>query len=187
MTPAILSSLTVTPVNPSIASGKTRQFTAMGTFTDNSVQNVTASVAWSSTNTTVATISDAPGTKGLATSNNTGITGSTTIRATSGSISNSTTLRVTPVVLESISVTPATITGAKGTDIQFTATGIYTNGTTQNFTTSAIWNSSNTNVAFFNNIAGRMGIAVVTVNGGTTLITATMSGITSNAAVLTVP
>lgn len=185
VTDAILTAVTVTPVNPSIASGKTKQFAAMGTFTDSSVQDLTSSVDWSSTNENVATISNTAGTKGLAASNNTGITGTTTIRATSGSISNSTTLRVTQVVLESISVTPNPATGTRGgANIQFTATGNYTNGTTQNLTASVVWNSSDASVAYF--AVGHTGLVVTTVNGGTTLITATMSGITSDAAVLTV-
>jgi hypothetical protein len=89
-------------------------------------------------------------------------------------------------VLESILVTPVTATTGQGTDKQFNATGIYTNGSMQDLTTSVVWNSSNTTVAFFDNVAGRMGIAVARFSPGTTLITATVLGITSNQAILTV-
>jgi len=183
VTAATLSALVVTPTNTSIALGKTRQFTAMGTFSDTTVQDLTSSVAWSSTNTGVATISNTAGLNGLATSNS---EGTTTIRATSGSVSAQTTLTVTPFVLESILVTPVTATTGQGTDKQFNATGIYTNGSMQDLTTSVVWNSSNTTVAFFDNVAGRMGIAVARFSPGTTLITATVLGITSNQAILTV-
>jgi hypothetical protein len=183
VTPAILSLLTVMPTNPSIALGKTKQFTATGTFSDDSFQNVTSSVAWSSTNTGVATISNTAGSNGLATSNK---VGTTTIKATSGNISAQTLMTVTPVVLESILITPVTATIFRGTERQFNATGIYTDGSMQDFTTAVVWNSSEPTIAFFNNTAGRMGIAVATQTAGTSFITATMSGMTSNSAVLIV-
>ena len=42
MTAATLLSIAVTPANPSIATGTTQQFTATGTFSDNSTQNLTS-------------------------------------------------------------------------------------------------------------------------------------------------
>ena len=140
------------------------------------VQNLTSSVTWNSSETAVATISNTAGSNGLANVNG---VGTTTIRATSGSISGSTTLTVTPVVLESILVTPVPQRSPARIQ-QFIATGHFTDGSTQDLTTLVAWNSSDTSVAYFDNIAGRMGIAVVTFNGGTTLITATLSGLTSN-------
>jgi hypothetical protein len=41
--------------------------------------------------------------------------------------------------LSSISVTPSNSTLARGTSLQFTATGTYSNGTSANITTSATW------------------------------------------------
>jgi Bacterial Ig-like domain (group 2)/Bacterial Ig-like domain (group 3) len=84
-----LASIAVIPANPSIPEGATQQFMAIGTFTDDSTQNLTGSVTWSSSNTAQATISST----GLATAV---VTGTTTIRATSGGVAGSTTLTVTP-------------------------------------------------------------------------------------------
>ena len=53
---ASLVSIAVTPANASIAKGTTQQFTATGTYSDSSTQNLTSSVTWTSSNTTVATI-----------------------------------------------------------------------------------------------------------------------------------
>jgi hypothetical protein len=131
----------------------------------------------------VATISNTAGSNGLAQSNS---TGTTTIRATSGSISGSTTLTVTPVVLESIVVTPASATISGGAQLQYSATGIFTDGSTLNLTTSVVWISSNTLIAIINNIDGFQGLAVANFGAGSTNITATMLGITSNQAILTV-
>ncbi len=84
-------------------------------------------MTWSSGTTTTATISAA----GLATG--AGV-GTSTITATSGAISGSTSLTVTAATLQSIAVTPANPSIAKGATQQFTATGTYSDGTTQNLT-----------------------------------------------------
>jgi hypothetical protein len=84
-----ITSISVTPQNASLPIGATQQFTATGTFSDGSQGNVTASSAWSSSNSSVATVS----TTGIAT----GITeGPTTIQAAIGSIYGSTALTGTP-------------------------------------------------------------------------------------------
>ena len=85
--------------------------------------------------------------------------GSTTISATSGSISGSTTLTVTSATLVSIAVTPANPSIANGLTEQFTATGTYTDNSTQNLTTQVTWSSSNTAVATVSNASGSQGLA----------------------------
>ena len=84
---ATLTSIAVTPANPSIEVGGTQQFTATGTYSDGSTQNLTGSVTWASSNTGVATINSA----GLATAVS---AGSTTISATLSGVTGSTTLTV---------------------------------------------------------------------------------------------
>ena len=51
-----LSSIAVTPANPTVATGATQQFTATGTYSDGSTQNITTQVTWSSSSTSVASI-----------------------------------------------------------------------------------------------------------------------------------
>src|SRR5581483_6637346 len=135
-----LQSIAVTPANPSIAKGSTQQFTATGTYSDNSTQNVTSQVTWASGTTSVATITTA----GLATAV---ATGTSTISATLGAVNGSTVLTVTPAALQSIAVTPANPSIAKGTTQQFTATGTYTDNSTQNVTSQVTWASGTTSVA----------------------------------------
>ncbi len=86
-----LTSITVTPVAPSVAVGANQQFTATGTFSDGHTSNVTQSVTWNSSNKTVATVSNATGTRGLASAL---AVGTTTIHAVAQSITGSTTLTV---------------------------------------------------------------------------------------------
>ncbi|MDM5123424.1 MULTISPECIES: Ig-like domain-containing protein [Aeromonas] len=73
--PPTTVSLVVTPADSSFLIGETKQFTAMATLSDGSVVDASASVAWSSGNTAIATINGG----GLAT----GVAGgATTIAAT---------------------------------------------------------------------------------------------------------
>ena len=181
VTAATLVSIEVTPADPSNANGTTRQFTATGTFTDTSTQDLTDSVTWSSSDEGVATISNAVGSEGLASSSS---LGTTTITATSGAISDSTTLTVTAATLVSISVTPANPSNANGTTRQFTATGTYTDASTQDLTDSVTWSSSDEGVATISNAVSSEGLASTSAVGLTT-ITATSGG-TSGTATLTV-
>src|SRR5215208_3371245 len=65
--PVVLESIDVTPINPSLQTGLTQQFTATGAFSDGSTQDLTAAATWSSSNQSVATISNATSSNGLAT------------------------------------------------------------------------------------------------------------------------
>jgi len=106
-TPPTLVSITLTPLNPSVITGSSRQFTATGTYSDNSVQNLTASATWSSTTAAVATISNDAGTQGLVSA----ITsGTTTITATSGLVTGSTIMTVTVPVFNN--VLPLSVNGS---------------------------------------------------------------------------
>jgi hypothetical protein len=80
----------VTPANKYVGYHTTLQYTATGHFSDNTTQDITKSVTWSSSDTSVATISNQLGSKGLATTD--GVTGTTVITATLGNISGSTSL-----------------------------------------------------------------------------------------------
>ncbi|MBW4056180.1 MAG: ATP-dependent DNA ligase, partial [Proteobacteria bacterium] len=179
--PKTLLSIAVTPANPVITVGMSQQFSATGTFSDNTTSDLTTSVTWNSSATTVATISNAAGSNGRANSIS---AGTTTIMATSGGISGAVTLTVTPATLVSLTVLPANPNIILGTTQQFSATGTFSDSTTRDLTTSATWSSSAPTVATVSNAAGTNGLAT-SVSTGTTTITATSGGI-SGAATLTV-
>jgi trimeric autotransporter adhesin len=64
---AVLRTISITPSNPlAINSGTQLQFSARGYFSDNSVQDLTTMVRWTSSDSSVATISNAPDSKGQA-------------------------------------------------------------------------------------------------------------------------
>src|SRR6202795_1586713 len=92
VTSPVLASIAVTPADSSIAAGNTQQLTATGTYSDGSTQNLTSTAAWSASTSSVATISNAAASQGLATASG---LGTTTIEAALGAISGSTTMTVT--------------------------------------------------------------------------------------------
>lgn len=170
---ATLTSITITPASPAIALLSQIQFTATGTFNNGSTQDLTTQVAWSSSNVAITKISSASGTEGLAT----GVgAGTATISAGFNGVTGSTTLQVNVATLTSIAVTPANPTLNKGFTLQLTATGTYSDGSTQDLTTQVSWSSSNTTVASVSNLLGAEG-TVSGLSAGTATITASLSGV----------
>jgi len=78
-----LTSIFVSHANPSISSGNMQQFVATGVYSDGNTQNLTASATWSSSNAASVDIKTSGTALGL-------IPGSSTIQATVGSVSGST-------------------------------------------------------------------------------------------------
>jgi len=181
VTDATLVSIELSPVAPSVANGTTQQFAATGVFTDNTTQDLTTQVTWASSDEAVATVSNDPGSNGLATA---AAAGSTTVTATSGGVSGDTTLTVTEATLVSIEVSPTAPSLANGLTQQFAATGLFTDNSTQDLTTQVTWASSDEAVATVSNADDSNGLA--TTNAlGTTTVSAT-SGDVSGDTTLTV-
>ena len=177
VTAAVLVSISVTPITATIAKGTSLQYTATGTFADGSTADITAGVTWTTGSAAIATVTAG----GLAIG--VGV-GTTTVRATQGAITNARNLTVTAATLVSIAVAPATATLARGYQRLFTATGTFSDGTTQNLTNLATWSSSNTTVARVSNVGGSKGRATARATGIAT-ITASFGG-KSGTATLTV-
>jgi uncharacterized protein YjdB len=162
---ATLVSIAVTPANSSMAVGTTKQFTATGTYSDASMQDITASVIWTSSTPAAATISA----RGLASSV---ASGTTTITASFGSISGSTGLTVSTAHLVSISITPANPRINAGTSLKFTASGTFSDGSVANNLSGVSWKSSKPNIASVRSSGIAHG-----KKGGTATITAAASGV----------
>jgi YD repeat-containing protein len=168
-----LVSITLSPAGSSMVAGGAQQFTAMGTYQGGTVANITSSVTWSSSSTSIATISNA----GLATAGS--VSGSTTITATLGSVHGSTSLAVTTVAGLKVTAPGSTSCVGVGTTFQLSALSAYSNDTTADVTASANWSSSNPSVATVSNAAGSQGLATA-LAGGVTTITATYGGSTAS-------
>lgn len=168
-----LASIAVNPASTTLVRGSSQQFSATGTYSDDSTEDLTNFLRWTSSDTSVATVSST----GLVTAVG---SGSAIIFAESGSISGFSEVTVNDATLLSIAVTPVNPTISRGSTLQFTATGTYSDNSTRNLTNSVTWTSSNTAIA---TIAS--GGLATGASGGTTTIQAT-SGTVSGTTGLTV-
>jgi hypothetical protein len=164
-----LATIGVTPSSPQVAAGGSVQLTATGTYTDSSMQNLTATATWLSSAPSVATVN-----AGLVSCNsyaNAG--GSATISATgataSGTTTGSTTVTCLAPVLKAITVTPAQVTLPTGGTAQLTATGTFASGPPQSLTNTAQWSSSVTGVATVSSTGLVTCNANATVSGSATI------------------
>ncbi len=176
---AQLVSISITPANQTITAGASQQFAAMGTYTDGSMQDVTAASTWSASPPNGATVGNSPGSAGLIV----GLTaGQLTITAASGAISGNTLLTVSPAapVLTSISVLPSNGTVLTGSTHQFTATGTYSDGSSHDVTTTVNWSATPTTVVNIGNSPGNQGVAQALTTGSAT-VTAASGQVTAQA------
>jgi hypothetical protein len=167
-----------TPAAPSVANGMSTQLYATGVYSNNSTQDLTTQVSWSSGSG--ATVSNTSGSQGLVTGS---AVGAPTVTATLGSVSGTVTVNVTAAILESVAITmPTTISNwPAGTTQQFTADGTFSDGTTQNVSTSVTWAVSDSNATITSS-----GLATG-VNAGTVIISASATGVpTASTATLTI-
>lgn len=128
-------SIAVSPALPTVAKGGTLQFSAIATFTDGSTQDVTKMATWA--------VKDLSG-SGVATIDTTGLmtaktVGRATISARYKTRSSSTQVTVTAPSLSSIVIAPADPTIPKGGTIRFTATGVFSDGSTSDLTRDVSW------------------------------------------------
>ena len=182
VTSATVKSISITPVNPSIPLGIGATLSAIAIFSDDTTQDLSNLVSWSSTNTNIAQISNIRGTKGRVESVS---VGNTQIRASFQGVETSTLFTVTPAELLSISVSSTHSSIPLGLGESFIALGEYSDGTTQNLTTICTWSSSDTSVATILNTGAMQPGSAISVGEGTTTITADFDGIQGNS-VLTV-
>lgn len=174
---ALPVSISISPSSATIPKGTTQKYSATATLSDGSTQDVTTLVAWTSVDrmgTGVASISAAGVAKGNA-------VGSATITATLMGHSASALLGVTAAVMTGVSVSPATAKVFKGGFLYLAATGLFTDGSKKDLTTTAVWTTAD--------LTG-MDIASVSSAGvvfgknlGTARITAAAGGFSASAVV----
>jgi uncharacterized protein YjdB len=164
-----LSSITVTPANPTVTPAGKQSMTATGNYSNGGTQTLTSQVVWNSATPSTATVSSSGVLTGVA-------TGTSTITAALGGIIGSTVATVSAP--SSITVTPVNPTVLPGVTQSMTATANYSGGTTQNVTSQVTWNSVTPTVASVNSSGVMTGVAT-----GTSTITATLSGVVGSTVV----
>ena len=139
---ANLSSIAIqVPNNANIAQGTTSQATAIGTFNDGSTRDVTHQVTWGSSDTSIATVGVNNGTLSAKTP------GTITLTASLGGNNGSIQLTVTNATISKVVVAPSAVKIPTGGDTRFTATGVFSDSSQQDITTSVVWTSDNTSIA----------------------------------------
>lgn len=159
--PALLESIALDPVAPSVPHGFDVAFTATGTFSDGTITDLTTKVEWSSSNKGVASLSTEPKLEGVATGH---APGSAQITAAFGGQSAMTTLQVTAADLVSIAVNPPAADVAVGLTHQFEATGNFNDGSTMALTKMVTWSVHPADLGrgvTISNATGRWGLATV--------------------------
>ncbi len=186
-----LSSIFITPAATTVAISGSQQLIATGTYSDGSKNTLTGdTVGWSTSDNTVATVTNGGLVKGVA-------TGTATITATDQGVSGTAAVTVTVQNLTSIIINTTqgntnppsmvTLSGIPST-LQFYA---YANGiASQDITNAVTWSSSNTSVATISTgLSSGSGLAT-SVAAGSTVITASSPGVngtvTSNSITLVV-
>lgn len=175
-TTGLLQSLTITPATSSVAACSSVQYTATGTYSDNTTADVTNGVFWE--------IDPAHSGVAIASALNGQVVGinagSATVNAWTGQgIAASAVLNVTSGSLNAITVTPASATLATAGTLAYTATATCASGSID-ISRMNVWTSGNTAVATIS----VTGIATA-VAAGSALISAA-AGAAAGSAVLNV-
>jgi hypothetical protein len=172
VTAATLSSIQVTPFTQKVSVGEPVQYVATAIYSDGTNFAVTGMATWQSGDTTVAGVSNAAATRGLAT---TLAKGSTKISATYMGVVGSTTLTVTDATVTQIQVTPFNPSLPVGFQERLTATAIYSDGSNRDITSIATWTSSAPGTAAVSDAGATKGL-VTGAAGGTATIKAQYMG-----------
>ncbi|HIJ87019.1 MAG TPA: hypothetical protein HPP97_04955 [Desulfuromonadales bacterium] len=135
-----LTSITISAVSASIANGTSTKLTATGHFSGQFSRDVTDQVVWTSNNEgvakfdyTVAPNKNRVTAKGV---------GSAVITATLDGVSATYSLTVSNATINTITITPATVSVPKGLTTQFAASGTFSDTTVQDLTFDATWGPS---------------------------------------------
>jgi hypothetical protein len=165
-----ITSITIEPSAPSVSQGETEQLNAAGTDSEGNSYTLTGgttcsgtTVCWSSSDTSIATITSGGLLKGLT-------VGSATITASSGTASATASATVTLGNVTAITVSPTSVSLPESSTATtcFTAEATLSSGPEQDVTATATWVSSNTNVTVEN------GVDPMCVQSGTSTGTATV-------------
>jgi hypothetical protein len=166
-----LKKINITPANPTVVKGANMQLAAMGVFDDGTERALAASVTWQTSQSTIATVTTQGSVTGVA-------VGVTQVSALYQGITGNTAVTVGPPSLLTITVNPNASSLPKGESEQLTATGSFSDGSTQDLTQTATWQTSPSTVVAVSpqgNVTG--------IGQGAAQVSAVYQGATGTAAV----
>ena len=172
---ATLVTITVSAHESSLPLGESEPLTATGTFSDGTTQSVTQSATWNSSAPQVASVNSTGMIEGKA-------LGTATITATVGSVAGTANLTISPAVAIALNITPPTISLLLGNSTQLQAIAIFSDGTSQDMTSTATWSSKQPGII---SVSG--GGLAATIHVGTATILAEAAGLTGSSTITVTP
>ncbi|MFB9141920.1 Ig-like domain-containing protein [Vibrio artabrorum] len=169
---AVLTEIHLTPAQVSIPKETTKQLRAQGVYSDGSSHDLTQSVSWQSADPNIATVTP----QGLLT----GVDGGNTeVTASLGNVSSQDSgstvdVAISNAVLTEIHLTPAQVSIPKGTTMQLTAQGLYSDGHSYDLTQLVSWQPADPNIATVTSQGLLIG-----VDAGNTEVIASLGSVTS--------
>jgi hypothetical protein len=163
-----LSSIKLAPQSTVIPKGLTRQYTAIGTYGDGSVRDLTTTATWTSTDSSVLAIDNTGKATAL-------VPGNSIVRVSSGTTQEASKVNVTLPAVVALAVSPANRSAGLGTTVQYSVIGTSSDGTTQTLTDKVQWSSTNPDVVTITS----SGVARA-VQAGDSVIRVTYESVTTN-------
>ena len=152
----------------SLPAGATRQLAAVATLSSGSTTAVTADVNWTSSAVAIVTVGSGDMDPGLLTALREGESTISVQHPPTG-LSATRTVRVAAASLQRVDVSPRAAEAASGDFVFLAAVGVFSDGSTQDFTRTVRWASSDTAVATVSNQGLDRGRVVAVAAGQATI------------------
>lgn len=162
VTAAAVQSLQLTPPSATLAGNALVNFRARATYSDGAQADVSDQVLWSSEDSAIASVSNAPGARGQVRGLNGGTTG---IVAQLGSIRARAEVTVQAATLSSIEIAPSMVSVPAGRTTQLRVVAWFSDNSTRDVTQQTAWTSLSPMVATVSNQAGSKGLVRALING----------------------
>ncbi|MDP1916322.1 MAG: Ig-like domain-containing protein [Myxococcales bacterium] len=166
VTAAALQAVELTPRTVTISGSGVVLLRARGTYSDGSQSDVTDQAIWSSADAAIAFVSNAAGSRGQVRGLN---GGSTVVSALLGGLRAQADITVQAATLTSIELAPAMVSVEAGLTTQLRVIAWYSDNTTRDVTTQAIWTSLTPMVATVSNASGSKGLVRALVDGSASI------------------
>lgn len=182
-----LSSIDLVLSSETVSSGVSLTAKCIGTYSDNSTLDITDSTSFTSSDSSLAVISNNTNSKGTV---NTLDIGTVSFTAEISGLTASKSLEITNSTLSSILVETDNSLLSAGINAYFRATGIYADGSEIDLTKNVTWSLSNTSYGSISNSSSKRGLYTNSFSGSNTTaltITASMNGVSGTKAILLAP
>jgi len=169
---ATLTAVDVSPATATIQSGAEQPLTATARYSDGTNRDVTAEATWTTSDATIAQVATSGASIGRVTGAG---AGTATITATIDGVAGTSSITVNVVTVTAVAVTPASPALTVGATQQLVCTATYSDLTSADVTTLAIWSTSAATVAQVSNVTGTEG-QTTGIAAGTSMIGCAFGG-----------